>query len=125
MAGFVTESRASRRQGGLGLFDDCLKRRRLANGEVGQNLPVDRKAGLGQSGNEPAVVQPERPYRGVQALDPQRAERALAPFAVAESVLVRLLDCLLGNADRVLAAAIISISGLQDLLEFGVRRDTT
>src|SRR6476660_3057488 len=114
-----------RRQRGLGFFHDRLKRRRLANGEVGQNLPVDRHAGLGQSGDKPAVVESERPHRGVQPLDPQRTECALAPFAVAEGVLVRLLDGLLGDADRVLAPAIVAFGGFQDLFMFGVRRDTT
>src|SRR4029077_2260332 len=112
-------------QRGLGLFHDRLKRRRLANGEVGQNLPVDRHAGLGQSGDKPAVVESKWPHRGVQALDPQSTECALAPFAVAERVLVRLLDGLLGDADRVLAPAIVAFGGFQDLFMFGVRRDTT
>ena len=70
-----------------------------------------------------AVVQPERPHRGIEALDPQSAERALAPLAVAEGVLVRLLDRLLGDADGVLAPAVIALGGLEDFLVLGVSGD--
>ena len=69
-----------------------------------------------------AVVQAERPHRGVDALDPQRAEGALAPLAVAVGVLVGLLHRLLGDADGVLAAAVIALGGLEDLLVLGVGR---
>ena len=67
-----------------------------------------------------AVVQAERPHRGVEALDPERAEGALAPLAVAEGVLLRLLDRLLGDADGVLAPAVIALGGLEDFLVLGV-----
>ena len=69
-----------------------------------------------------AVGQAERAHRGVEALDPQRAEGALLPLAVAEGVLVGLLDRLLGDADGVLAAAVIALGGLVDFLVLGVRR---
>ena len=109
----------------FGLFHDRLKSGRLADGEIGQHLAIDGQPGLRQSGNEPAVVQSERPHCRVQALDPERAESALAPFAVAEGVLVRLLDRLLGDTDRILATAIVALGGFQDFLVFGVRRDAT
>ena len=66
------------------------------------------------------VGQPERPHRRIEPLDPERAEGALLAFAVAEGILHRLLDRLLGDADGVLAAAVKSLGGLEDLLVFGV-----
>src|ERR1043165_5795396 len=111
------------RQRGRGLLDDRLEGGRLADGEIGQHLAVDRDAGLGEPVDEAAVGDAEGPHRGVEALDPQRAEGALAPLAVAEGVLVRLLDRLLGDADRVLAPAVIALGGLEDLLVLGVGGD--
>src|SRR6185312_4554270 len=69
-------------QRGLGFFDDRLERRRLVDGEIGQHLAIDHHAGFGQAVDEAAVVEPEGPHRRIEALNPQRAERALASFAV-------------------------------------------
>src|SRR5205085_3544316 len=111
------------RQRGLGLFDDGLECRRLANREIGQHLAVDRDAGLREPVDKSAVGDPEGTHRGVQALNPQRTEGALAPLAVAEGVLVGLLHRLLGDADGVLAPAVEAFGGLEDFLVLGVRRD--
>src|SRR5262249_42858570 len=97
---------ASGRQRGLGLLADHLECARLADREIGQQLAVDRDPGFAEAGDKSAVGQPEAAHRGVEALDPQGAERALAPLAVAERILVCLLDRLLGDADRVLAPAV-------------------
>src|SRR5258707_14276493 len=88
-----------RRQRGLGLFGDRLECRRLVNGEIGQNLAVDRNARLGQAIDEDTVGHAERTHRGVEALDPQRAEGALLALAGAKGVLPGLLDRGLGGAD--------------------------
>src|ERR1041384_4618693 len=98
-------------QRGLGLLDDRLEGSRLADREIGQHLAVDRDAGFGEPVDKAAVGDTKGPHRGVEALDPERAERALAPLAVAEGVLVRLLDRLLGDADGVLAPAGIALGG--------------
>ena len=111
------------RQRGLGLLDDRLERRRLVDREIGQHLAVDRDPGLGEPVDKPAVGEAERTHRGVEALDPQRAEGALAPLAVAEGVLVGLLHRLLGDADGVLAPAVEALGGLEDFLVLGVGRD--
>src|SRR4029077_12960537 len=107
----------------LGLADDGLEGRRLGDGEVGKHLAVDGDAGLAQAGDEAAVIEPERAHRGVEALDPQCAERALLPLAVAEGILVRLLHRLLGDADGVLAPAVIALGGLEYLLVLGMGCD--
>src|SRR5690606_34647966 len=56
----------------------------------------------------------------VDALDPQSAEIALAGLAVAVGVLERLLDCLLGNTNGVLTAAVETLSLGKNLLVLGV-----
>ena len=119
----IVKSSSRRRQRGLGLLHDRLERPRLGDGEVGQDLAIDRDAGLGEAVDKSAVGETKGTHRGVQALDPQRAERALAPLAVAEGVLVGLLHRLLGDADRVLAPALIAFGGFQDLLVLGMRGD--
>src|SRR5882757_9243361 len=113
-----------RRQRGLGLFGDRLERRRLVDGEVRQHLAVHRDARLRQAVDKHAVGHAERAHRRVQALDPQRAKRALLALAVAEGVLAGLLHRLLGGADGVLAAAVESLGGLEDFLVLGVRGHT-
>src|SRR5438552_4023224 len=69
--------------------------------------------------DELAVGQPLGAHRGVDALDPQGAEAALLHLAVAVGVLPGLLDCLAGDADRVLAAAVIALRLLEYALVLG------
>src|SRR6195952_3590485 len=95
---------ALRRQRGLGLFGDRLERRRLVDGEIRQHLAVHRDARLREAVDKDAVGHAERADRGVEALNPQCAERPLLALAVAEGVLPGLLHRLLGSADGVLAA---------------------
>src|SRR5579862_7011146 len=116
----VTGNLSERR---LGLADDRLEGRRLGDGEVREHLAVDHDAGLAQAGDEAAVVQPERPHRRIEALDPQCAEGALLSLAVAEGILARLLHRLLGDANGVLAPAIIALGGLEHLLVLGMGCD--
>src|SRR5258706_523392 len=123
-SGDILPSVALRRQRGLGLFGNRLERRRLVNGEIGQNLAVDRDARLGQAVDEDAVGHAEGTNRGIEALDPQRAESALLALAVAEGVLPGLLDRGLGGTDGVLAAAVKTLGGLVDFLVLGVRGHT-
>src|SRR6202171_5000387 len=113
-----------RRQRGLGLFGDRLECRRLVDGEIRQHLAVYRDARLRQAVDKDAVGHAERTHRGVEALDPQRAESALLALAVAEGVLPGLLDRGLGGADGVLAAAVKTLGGLVDFLVLGVRGHT-
>src|SRR5260370_37107329 len=113
-----------RRQRGLGLFSDRLERRRLVDGEIRQHLAVHRDAGLGKAVDKDAVGHAERTHRGIEALDPERAEGALLALAVAEGVLPGLLDGRLGGADGVLAAAVKTLGGLVDFLVLSVRGHT-
>src|SRR6267142_4729423 len=113
-----------RRQCGLGLLGDCLERRRLGDGEIRQHLAVDRDARLREAVDKDAVGHAERAHRGIDALDPERAESALLALAVAEGILPGLLDRSLGGADGVLAAAAETLGGLVDFLVPGVRGHT-
>src|ERR1700719_1847502 len=105
------------------LADDRLERRRFADREIGQHLAVDRNTGFGETGNEAAVVEAERADRGVEALNPQSAKAALAPLAVAIGVLICLLDRLLCDPNRVLAAAVKNLGGLEHFLVLGMGGD--
>ena len=89
----------------LGLFGDRLERRRFGDGEIRQHLAVHRDARLRQAVDKDAVGHAKGANRGVDALDPERAERALLALAVAEGILPGLFDRGLGGADGVLAAA--------------------
>src|SRR5258705_5138441 len=113
-----------RRQRGLGLFGDRLERRRLVDGEVRQHLAIGRDTRLGKAVDKGTVGHAERTHRGVEALNPERAEGALLALAVAEGVLPGLFDGGLGGADGVLAAAVKTLGGLVDFLVFGVRGHT-
>src|ERR1700721_1772484 len=99
----MTAKNMSGRQRGLGLLDDRLERRRLADGEGGKHLGVGHAPGSAEAVDKSTVGEAEAAHCRVQPLDPQGAEGALAPLAVAERVLVRLLDRLLGGADRFFA----------------------
>src|ERR1700736_6367588 len=92
--------------------------------EVRQHLAIDGDARLGKAVDKDAVGHAERTHRGIEALDPQCAEGALLALAVTEGILPGLLDCRLGGADSVFAAAVKTLGGLVDLLVLGVRGHT-
>src|SRR5258708_15411001 len=60
--------------------------------------------------------------RGVDALDPQAAERALLVAPVAVGILQALLDLLDGDAERQTGAAAVALGELEDLLVTSVCR---
>src|SRR5689334_8127384 len=121
---FEGTSAASGRERRLGLFVDCLERRWFVDREIRQHLAVDGDAGLREAVDKSAVVHAEWTDRRVEALNPERAERTLLALAVAERILAGLLNRLLGGADGVLAAAVIALRSLEDLLVLGVRGHT-
>src|SRR5947207_15106464 len=96
---------ALRRERGLGLLGDRLERHRLGDGEIRQHLAVHRDARLREAVDKDAVGHAERAHRGIDALDPERAEGALLALAVAEGILSGLLDSGFRRANGVLAAA--------------------
>ena len=90
--------------------------RRLGDREIGENLAVDLDPRHDKAGDKARVGQPVLAHRRVDALDPQRAEFALAVLAVAVGVLQRLVDRSLGGADGVLAAAEETLGGFRTFL---------
>src|SRR6202453_3626360 len=104
----------------LGGFDDRRERRWLGDREIREHLAVVFDAGRDQARDEAAVGEAVLADRRVDALNPKRAELALAILAVAVGILHRLVDGRLGGADRVLAAAEEAFGGAQGLLVFGV-----
>src|SRR5512139_4086054 len=109
------------RQRGLGLLDDGAERAALVHRQVGHDLAVELDPGELGAVDELRVGQPFGAHRGVDPLDPQRAEAALLHLAVAVGVLARLLDRLASDADGVLAAAAIALGRVQNPLVLGVR----
>src|SRR5690348_3133897 len=87
--------------------------------DVGEHLAVERDAGEVQRMDELAIGQSLGANRGVDSLDPQSAEAPLLHLAVAIGVLPGLLDGLTGDADGVLAAAVIALRIFQDPLVLG------
>src|SRR6476469_5628929 len=105
---------------GRGGLDQTLEGFRLVHGHVGQHLAVEIYPGLLQAVDHPAIAKATGARRGVDALYPQRAEGALTHLAVAVSVLTGLLDRLLGDADGILAAAVITLGLLDHLAVAGI-----
>ena len=105
----------------LRLLDDRGERRRLGNGE-GLTAPCGRLQfpGRGQAGDKAAIGQPLLTHRCVDALNPQRAELALAILAVAVGVLHPLVDRGLGGADGVFSPLTEYLGGFQHFLVLGV-----
>ena len=90
------------------------------HGDIGKHLAVELDPGLLQPVDQPAIGEAILARRGVDALDPQRAEGALLHLAVAIGVLAGLLDRLLGDADGILAAAVIALGLLDHLAVAGM-----
>src|SRR5207237_7023594 len=101
------------------LGDDRRERFGLVHRDVREHLAVQRDAGEVQRVDELAVGQPLGADRGVDALDPQSAEAPLLHLAVAVGILPGLLDRLAGDADGVLATAVIALRLIEDALVLG------
>src|SRR5690606_16892383 len=86
------------REGRLRDPDERRERRRVVDREVGEHTAVDRDLGGLEALDEAVVGKALGAGRGVDALDPQLAEVALARLAVAVGVHHRVGDLLLGLA---------------------------
>src|SRR5688572_6405361 len=106
------------RSGGsfAGELDQLAERRRVCDGHVGEDLAIQLDLGRLQRGDEPRVGGPVLTARGVDALDPQRPEIALAELTTDVSVLPGLEK----DADRfavtVSAAADEALRLLEDAI---------
>src|SRR5262249_48368626 len=91
------------------------ERGRLPHGQISEHLAVELHARVAESADEAAVAHAVGPGRGVDALDPELSEVALARPAVAVGVLQRVHDLLVGSA---VAPALVAVVALR-LLENG------
>src|SRR5262249_39688855 len=103
-------------EGALGGLRQGGEPLRVGRGQIGQDLPIDRDAGLPQAGHQAAVRQAVLPRRGVDADDPQTAELALASASIAIGVAEGLLDRLLGGPVQLALAGVVPLRQLEHLL---------
>lgn len=101
------------RQRVLRLLDDRTEGFGLVHGQIGQNLAVHFDASQRQTVDEAAVCQRlvVAAHGGVDPLDPQGAEVALAILAVTRCILVGLVDRLRGDLEDILAPTIVALCG--------------
>ena len=94
--------------------DQRGERGRLPHGEVGEDLAVDLDLGEAQAGDEPAVAGAVLAAGGVDPLDPERPEVALAGPAVAERVPPGVHDGLVGGLVGPALVAVVALGPLED-----------
>src|SRR5579872_238735 len=113
-----------RRQRLPGHVNQRGERGRLGYGQLGKHPAVDVHARDLQALDEPVVGHAVRPCRGVDALDPQPAECALAVLAVAVGVRHRVERLLLGLAVQTGPLTAVATGPLEDdpALLVGVNR---
>ncbi len=104
----------------LGLCDQHAERFGLGDREIAQHLAVNGNLSLAEAVDKSAIGQSVVADGSVDTLDPQGAEIALLDATIAVGVLAGLFDGLLGDTDRRLSAAVLTLGSLQDLLVTGV-----
>ena len=105
---------------GLRFVHQSFESSRLMNGNVRQNFAIHSNLGLVEAVDKSTIGQAMFTHSCVDPLNPQSAEIAFSGFAVAIGVLTGFLHCLLGNADGILAAAIITFGGFDNFFVTGV-----
>src|SRR6266568_2292960 len=95
--------------------DQRGERAGVANGDVGQHLAVDRRAGGLESGHQLRIRDAVQARRGVDAGDPEPAEITLAILASGEGRVERLVHRLLGDAVTARLHPVVALGELQDL----------
>src|SRR5260221_10057672 len=110
-------------QRGANLVCDGLEGGWVGARDICEDLAVDLDPGPIKAVDKSGVSHALETGRGVDPLDPQRAEAALADLAVAVGILAGLVHRGLGRADGVLAAAVEALGLLKDLLVLGVGGD--
>ena len=102
-------------QRGLGALDEGGEGGGVADGDVGQDLAVDQRAGGLQAGDELRIGHPVQAGGGVDAGDPELAEITFAIFAAGECSVQALLDLLLRDAVTARLHSPVALGELQDL----------
>src|SRR5436309_2725441 len=95
--------------------DQRGERAGVADGDVGQHLAVDSRAGGLESGHQLRIRDAVQARGGVDAGDPEPAEIALAILAAGEGRVERLVHRLLGDAVTARLHPVVALGELQDL----------
>src|SRR5262249_55509456 len=112
-------------EGRFGLLGDRAERGRVADGEVGEHLPVELDPGLRAAVYELVVREPVRAGSRVDPRDPELAELPLPHLPVAVRVDERVLDLLLRIAVVRALAAPVALCLLENLAALLLRVDGT
>lgn len=107
----------------LHLVDDGLEGVGMVHGEVGEDLAVEGDAGLRQLTHQFAVRHAVLASTGVDALDPQRAELALALLPADVRIEQAFFDSVLGNCPNVFAGTVVPFGHFENLFPAGSRRN--
>src|SRR5260221_9018886 len=103
----------------LGQLHDASESGVVADGEVGQDLPIERDVGGLQALDELAIGQAVGAGRRVDTDDPQAAHLALPLLPVAGRVGERVEERLAGGLDQARACALPALGVLQETLVAG------
>src|SRR4051812_19097002 len=103
-------------QGGARLLGERTKGLRVADGDVGEDLPIHFDAGEAKPVDEDAVAHVVLAGGRGDAGDPEAAGNALFVLAIAVRVLPTALDVLLGRLPQLGASAEGALGVLEDLL---------
>jgi hypothetical protein len=104
-------------------LDDPAKRRRVAHGDVGQDLAIEPDLGFLEAGDERAVRDAVLADGGVDPDDPELAKLALALLAVTGRVGERVEQRLARRLDQARPRALTALGVVQEALVALVGRD--
>jgi len=98
----------------LGLIENRFERVGVVDRDVGQNFAIQSDAGGFQAFGETAVSHSVCTRGGVEPLDPQITERALAGFAIAIGPILGLHGRIFGVTEKFGSASAKAFGGLDD-----------
>jgi len=101
-------------------FHQSLEGLRLPDGEIGKHLAIHLNTRKREAVDKSPIGQAMFAHTGIDALNPQGAELALALAPVAIGVQHRAFDRLHGGAEHIFAPAVITGSGVCYLLMSGM-----
>ena len=84
------------------------------NCQISENLTVNFNAGFGQTVNHTSISQAVVTCSGINPLNPEATEIALADTSVAIGILPRFCDSLLGNFNGIFTTPIITLGFIKD-----------
>lgn len=107
----------------LDLVDDRLEGVGMVHGEVSEDLAVEGDAGLRQFAHQLTVRHAVLASTGVDALNPQRAELALALLPTDVRVEQAFFDSVFRDCPNVFAGTVVPFGHFENLFPAGSRRN--